>query len=309
MTGAPYSYAQLNIAGVQVIPQSQHLRDNQLYYRYFRYFSHVAFSIFKWKIPDEWDVNFLEQCIFLHGHFAVFSTAEYGTVFNPGCPGGYNLYYRPAFYTVANPLLHGDDLRKANHLVVGKDCALFHLTPDYMGIGDLISQYAEMMATTATTLVRNLTSSQFAVIFPATNKAAAQSYKAMYQEVSRGEPAVYIDKNVLDENGKWEPFNQNVKSNYISDLLLQNLVKLKQEFLTEIGIPVSNTEKKERLLSDEVTRNDSEILSRSDIWLENLQKACRKANAMFNLSLSVERRYTIGDSSVNGTIPVGRNTI
>ena len=61
-------------------------------------------------------------------------------------------------------------------------------------------------------------------------------------------------------------------------------------FDTEIGIPNANTDKRERLITDEVNANNVETYSKCSMWLENLQEACQKVNRMFGLSISVDWR-------------------
>ena len=61
-------------------------------------------------------------------------------------------------------------------------------------------------------------------------------------------------------------------------------------FDTEIGIPNANTDKRERLIQDEVNANNIETYSKCAMWLENLQDACKRVNDMFGLSISVRWR-------------------
>ena len=79
--------------------------------------------------------------------------------------------------------------------------------------------------------------------------------------------------------------------NYISDKLLSDFRRIQNMFDTEIGIPNTNTEKKERMLADEVTINAVETASKVDLWLEELKDSCERANKMFGLDMSVEWRY------------------
>lgn len=62
-------------------------------------------------------------------------------------------------------------------------------------------------------------------------------------------------------------------------------------FLTAIGIPNANTDKRERLITDEVNSNNIETMTLCDQWLENLQHGCKKVNKMFGLNVSVRFRF------------------
>ena len=66
--------------------------------------------------------------------------------------------------------------------------------------------------------------------------------------------------------------------------------KIEAEFDTEIGIPNANTDKAERLITDEVNANNVETATRCELWLESIKKGVDKANSMFGLSISVDWR-------------------
>ena len=66
--------------------------------------------------------------------------------------------------------------------------------------------------------------------------------------------------------------------------------KIESMFDTDIGIPNANTDKKERLITDEVNANNIETATRCELWLESIKKGLTKANEMFNLKMSVDWR-------------------
>ena len=138
----------------------------------------------------------------------------------------------------------------------------------------------------------NLLNSHLATVFPAKDKGQAESYKKLYDKVAGGEPCVAIDKTLFKEDGSvsWDVFQQNLKENYITSDLLSDLVKIRNMFCTEIGIPSTNSEKRERLITDEVNKNNIETKSRCELWLESLQESAEKTNAMFGTSVTVTWR-------------------
>jgi hypothetical protein len=80
--------------------------------------------------------------------------------------------------------------------------------------------------------------------------------------------------------------------------------KIENQFNTEIGIPNANTDKRERLITDEVNSNNTETGLRAEMWLEELKAGVEKTNAMFNLNLSVDWRKNPFESEVvnNGAV-------
>jgi Phage Connector (GP10). len=89
-------------------------------------------------------------------------------------------------------------------------------------------------------------------------------------------PAVFIDKDLYGSDGELQMafINKDVKTSYIITDLLNDIKSLDDMFNTEIGIPNANTEKRERMLVDEINANNFETRSKAQIWLENLQRGC-----------------------------------
>jgi hypothetical protein len=174
---------------------------------------------------------------------------------------------------------------------------LIKLTPDYCGICDLVGYYADLMAVAAESMGINILNSKLAYIFGVDNQASANSFKKMMDQINSGQPAVFIDKNLLDEEGKptWQTFTQDLRNNFIAPELLETMDKIERMFENEIGIPnTGGMEKKERLITDEVNANNVSTYSKAELWLENLRTGCKEANKMFGLDLSVDWREIKG---------------
>ena len=96
-----------------------------------------------------------------------------------------------------------------------------------------------------------------------------------------------------EDGGKtWETFQQNLKQNYIVSDLLEDYRRIENDFCTKVGIPATNTEKRERMSVEEVTRNDIETDSLIDGWLRRLQDDVDETNKLFNIGLAVKKRWT-----------------
>ena len=283
----PASYEVINLYNSSFSPSTIHVRNTGLQ-RYFRkYLLQKAISVFKWTLPEEWDEDYFKYTLYGLGYIAVLNTRTFGVICQGGALGGYNLYYRPSYIMVTNPRL-----KETSTADIDKDCAIIKLQPDYSSIMDMVGYYADKMALASEALDMNLVNVKTATIFGATNKTQAESFKKMYDKLSEGDPAVFIDKQLLDDNGQpnWFPFVQNMTQQYISDKILSDMRKIEAEFDTEIGIPNANTDKAERLITDEVNANNVETATRCELWLESIKKGVDKANSMYGLSISVDWR-------------------
>ena len=286
-TDIPAGYGEINLYNQQFSPSTVHVK-NVAIQRYFRkYLLQKALSVFKWTLPEEWDEDYFKYVLYGIGYIAVLNTKSFGVICQGGALGGYNLYYRPSYIMITNPLIRGTIT--AN---IGTDCAVIKLQPDYSSIMDIIGYYADQLSLCAEALGMNLVNVKTGVVFGAENKQQAESYKKMYDQLGDGNPAVVIGKNMFGVDGKpaWFPFVQNMKEQYIAPDILSDMRKIEAMFDTDIGIPNANTDKKERLVTDEVNANNVETATRCELWLESIQKGIKQANDMFNLNLAVDWR-------------------
>lgn len=299
----PFDYQTLNYYNATRSPSTVHVKNSRLRKYFRKYLFQKAISVFKWNLPEEWDSDYFLYTLYGLGYIAIIDTDQYGVICQGGALGGYNLYYRPSYIVITNPLIRETitasiDRRtegtadRAFTATSGKECVLIKLQPDYSSIMDIVGFYADQMALAAESMGINLLNIKTGTVFGAESKNKAESYKKMYDMLSDGEPAVVIDKQLMDEQGKpsWFPFTQNVKESYVVSDILSDLRKIEAMFCTEVGIPNANIDKKERLISDEVNANNVETSSRCEMWLEEIRKGLTKANEKYNLKLAVDWR-------------------
>lgn len=286
--GAPYLYDFSNSYNSVRTPSTMHVSDTGLQWYFRRYLLQKAISIFKWEMPEAWAKNYFLYVLYCWGYVAVINTDLFGVI-PQGCSlSGYDVFYQPTTATIANPLLKGIVQPK-----IDKQCTLIRLQPDYGSIMDKVNFYADMLALCAETVGTNLFNSKLAYVFAAQDKTSAESLKKLYDCIASGEPAAVIDKNLFNEDGspKWIMFNQHLKESYIAGDIMEDMRKWEIKFCTDLGIPNSNTEKKERMLVDEVNSNNVEVKLWADLALENLKESCEKARNMFGIVLDVDWRY------------------
>ena len=288
INGAPYYYNYINAEVSQVTPSTVHVKDSGLCRYFTKYLLQKAMSVFEWDLPETWNKDYFLYVLYCWGYVAVINTDKFGVI-PQGCGlKGYDVFYAPTHAVIANPLLSGILEPR-----IGTQCELLKLQPDFSGILDLVGHYAEQMALASQSVSVNLLNSKLSYVFTAKTKALAESMKKMYDQIASGEPVVVIDSKLKkgdDGEETWKAFEQNVGGNYIATNLLADLRKIEAMFDTEIGIPNANTDKRERLIQDEVNANNIETFSKCSMWLENLQDACGRVNDMFGLSLAVRWR-------------------
>lgn len=286
--GIPAEYDHINVYNAVQTPSTVHVTNTSLAWFFRRYLLQDAMSVFKFDIPDDWAIDYFLYVLYCWGFIAIVNTDKYGVI-PQGCGlRGYDIFYRPTNAVISNPLLSGILEPR-----IGVECTLIKLQPDYGGIYDLVCYYGDMMALAAEACGVNLLNSKLAYVFMAENKASAESLKKIYDRVASGEPAVVFDKSLkADSEGKlpWETFSQNVGNNFIADRLLDALNAITNMFRTQIGLPNANTDKRERLITDEVNANNTATISKCEMWLQQLKQGFDEANRMFGLNLRVDWR-------------------
>lgn len=247
-----------------------------------------VFSIFEFQgLPDSWDYDYLMTALFLDGLFCITDTDAGILPLKCGVTG-INVFNHPTECIIANPVL-GNLRRKIYPEVksikeVNEElCALVKLQYNYHGIADMINRYAAMLSMCDSAIAVNLMNSKVAFIGLASSKQQARTMQKMYDLISSGQPAVFVRGDVVNQDTF---FFNHVKENFAANdiqILKRSIIN---EFLTEIGIDNANQDKRERLVSDEVSANDVEIRANVEHWLYNINEGLKAANELFGLDLS-----------------------
>ena len=267
---------------------------------YFQYLLRLVKGIFEIKAPDYWDTDFILNNLLLNGVVGIFEAGSQPICMN--CqPYGVNMYYKPTHFNIANPVL--GTFKKQ----IGVDGAIIYLeeeptmTASFRTIRPLLSKYSYQLAACDKCIDQSLMNSGVAAIFPAPSKKVAESYKAMYDEISEGKPAVFVDEELIGPNGNVRNLQYTpAKDNYICDKIQMEKRCIVEEFLTQIGVNNANTTKRERLNKDEVNSNNDECYISTAVWRRNLKETTEYAKSLFP---GLEFSITIKDLSIIDNSP------
>lgn len=271
--------------------------DNQLSGMFARYLLQKAISVFEWTLPPLWNRDYFLYVLYCLGFEAIVNTDRFGVIPQQCGLMGYDVFYQPTNAIITNPLLTGMLQPRIN-----RDCVVLKLMPDYGGVMDLVFHYSGLMAQAATAIGVNMANSKTAMVFFTDKKAVAEAFKKSYDAAANGQPMIVMGKGALNDEGlpAWETFTRDVKASYIAGDLISDLRKIEAEFDTRIGIPNANTDKRERLITDEVNANNVETYSMCALWLEQLQDGCRRAREMFGIDIDVHWREIATDRPTGG---------
>lgn len=286
----PAGYPYINMMTSAVSPNAVHSTNSAIFQFYVKYLLQRVISVFRFSgLPEEWAENYFKYVLFGRGFVAVFKTDKYGVICQQ-CEIGdrITLFRQPSRAIITNPIF-----KKTYDLKIGDQCEIVKLQPDFGSVMDIVSTYADLMTMCIETAGINMYNSKAGFVFFANNKAQAESFKKAYDQISSGQPITVVDKSLQRDDGtpQWQFFMPEISRNYITGNLLNDMRTLENQFNSFIGIPNANTQKRERLISDEVQANNFEVSSLPMLWLETVRNDLEKVNRMFDLNIGVSLRY------------------
>ena len=292
-----YDYDFINRYNAHIKPSTVHSQDNATAWYFRRYLIGKIMSVFEFDgIPETWSTNYFLYSLFMFGYVVVLRTDKFGVIPQGGMNVslyGYDVFYQPTNAVISNPLLTG-----ITQPQIGIECELIKMQPDYGGCWDIVSYYADLLALASESLAVNITNSKLAYVFACQDKTVAESFKKMVDQINEGNPAVFADKKLFDDNGDplWTTFQNNLKQNYVAGDMLNDMLKIDARFCTDIGIPNVNLAKKSGVTDNEVEANNVDTKSKASLWLETIQDSLDKVNKMFDLDISVKFRFNQEDN-------------
>lgn len=274
-TSIPMSYEEINLYQGTRAPTGLVIQSEAGAY-YWRSLYHRLISTIKFTLPETWQQNYFKNVLFGLGFIGIVDTPKYGVVPQFCTLTGYGIYRQPVEIRVASPLIEF-------HGTLGEDCELIRLTPDYIGVCDIIDHYADELANLFGALNMAIENSKLATLFFPRNQAASQAIKTIVEKISSGEARIFADKllkeDLTDESGdSIFTYTTRAKENYIVTDILDDITNVVTEFDREIGIPVI-PEKRERYNELEIMHTISGSAARLSLWSDCLNETIDRVNS------------------------------
>ena len=309
MAYLPANYEKINL--IEGTYQPSAVKNRSLSFDYWvRTLFQRASSNLIFGLPEYWqgDIsNFWYYCMLKFGFVSIQDLTgngkhgdELGMCFSPAHLTGINFYYQFTHTILSNPTLD-----ESYTLEIGKECVLCCLTPDKIGIWDVIERYAEMLSNLDNAINMSIINSKVPFILGGKNKAAVQALKKIMDKVNAGQPAVFYDTRIQDDaQTKDTPFQflkllENPKQNYLTTDQLMDLHTILSDFDSEVGIPTIPYQKKERETAFESQSKVADGQARSLVWertvndsLKNVKKLYPQLDITFKLRWEVNENVT-----------------
>lgn len=264
--------------------------NDEIFLQYANRLTEYAMSMFEWKnLPDTIDERFLEMSLFTEGRAIFFKDDVVGYVALKTTAGGvYDIYGIPVKRRAYSFNGYQKDLTKDDSIIIYNN--LIH-TNSIMEVRN----YARKLYDIDRTIEVNMKAQKTPVLI-ACDETQRLTMLNLYQKYDGNTPVIFGEKTL-------NPNSLKVLSTgapFVAKELMEIKVQIWNEALTYLGISNVNYQKKERMITDEVTRNQGGTIASRYSRLEARRKACKQINEMFGLDIWVDFREDYQDITGNG---------
>ena len=250
------------------------------YIQYYDRLTELSISMFEWKnLPDTVDPRFLELTLFANG-MAVFFKNDTGDYLALQCAisGPLDVYRIPTrrrAYAVNgfNMELTQDDSVIIYNNMLHKNSMLD------------VRMFARELYNLDRAISVNANAQKTPILIRCTENERL-TLENLYMNYDGNKPVIYGDKQ-LNPNALTV---LKTDAPYVADKLYQLKTQKWNEALTYLGISNVNIQKKERMISDEVMRNQGGTIASRYSRLNSRQEACEQINKMFGLNIECTYR-------------------
>lgn len=254
------------------------MMNDKTYQFYYNRLMELAITTFEWKgLPSSIDERFLELILYTDGMGVVFNDDVMGLLSLQvmiGTP--LDVYRIPVERRAYATNGYQQQLNIDNSVIVFNN----NLRQNSM-LG--VEMYARRLYEIERTIDVNVIGQKTPVAILASENQRLVM-KNFYEQYTGNEPFIFGDKD-LDLKGIQVI---NTGAPFVSIELNQLKHEIWNEALTWLGISNANVNKKERLVTNEVTQNMGGVIAEKNTRLKARQKACEQINAMFNTDISVD---------------------
>jgi hypothetical protein len=240
----------------------------------------MVLSLFEWEgLPGSCDARFLEMTLFKEGRAVFVNDSTLGFLTLRVNPNGHVNHYNEYTSYQAYSNTYTEKSFSANECVFIRNNYLEKPTEIPVML------YASRLAEIQRTIDVNINAQKTPVLIQCDEKDKT-TLENIYKQYEGNRPVIVAGKGITADAFKV------VKTDapFVTDKLRIESHELMNEILSYFGINNANTQKKERLITNEVNANDEQVEFMAQSMLITRQEACEKINKMFGLHISVKRR-------------------
>ena len=250
---------------------------------YYNRLTEYAINMFEWiNLPDTIDERYLELTLFNQGKVCFFKDYDLDSYFALQCAtsGPFDIYNNPKVRRVYA-------VNGYNKTRVASTSTLIWNNFLRQPTAFTIMLFAYRLTEIERTIDVNVKAQKTPVLIIA-DENERFSLKNLYAQYEGNSPIIYGAKGLNIDNIK----ALTTEAPYVGDKLTLLKNSVWNEAMTFLGLQNANQDKKERLITDEVTARDEQIKQARLNMLNARKQACHEINKKFGLNIDVRFRIT-----------------
>jgi len=273
-------------------------RNNATYLQYYMHLAELAMSMFEWKnLPPTVDARFLELTLFEDGQIVFFKDEELGYLcLQCAVNGGFNVYRIPTNRRAYASNGYQKNLTENDSVIIYNNFLRTNSMLD-------VRNFAERLYNIDRAIDVNINAQKTPILIKCDEQQRLTMLNT-YQQYDGNQPVIFGDK-ALNTNA-FQVLNTGAP--LVADKLYTLKTQLWNECLTYLGISNINVQKKERLITDEVTRNQGGTIASRYARLEARRQACDQINRMFGLNVECNYREDYRDITLDVEYGIGTDS-
>lgn len=270
--------------------------NNATYIQYYDRLTELSISMFEWRnLPDTVDPRFLELTLFANGMAVFFKDEDDYLALQCAISGPLDVYRIPVKRRAYAVNGFNRELDNKNSVIIYNNMLHKNSMLD-------VRMFARELYNLDRAISVNANAQKTPVLIRCTENERL-TLENLYMQFDGNKPIIYGDKQ-LNPNSLTV---LKTDAPYVADKLYTLKTQKWNEALTYLGISNVNITKRERLITDEVTRNQGGTIASRYSRLESRRQACKQINLMFGLDIQCDYRedyQEIVDAEDSDTINV-----
>lgn len=255
--------------------------NDYTYIQYAYRLMELSISMFEWKnLPEGIDERFLEMVLFTDGQAVFFKDDELGNYLALQCliNGKLNVYRIPIRRCAFAVNGYQKQLTDKDSVIIFNN--MLH-TNSWLDV----KMFAKRLYNLDRIIDVNANAQKTPILIKG-NETQRLTLTNLYKEYDGNAPVIFADKS-LDMNALQVLSTQ---APYVADKIYQLKTQIWNEALTYLGISNVSFQKRERMVSDEVTRSQGGTVASRYSRLNARRQACEQINKMFGLNIDCDFR-------------------
>lgn len=275
------------------------IMNNYSYTFYLDRLTELALAMFEWKnLPETVDPRYLEMILFNQGRGLFFEDEVMGYLsLRMTTQGGFDVYHNPVRRRAYADNGYNRVLDESNSVIIYNN----YLKRD--SFRDM-QYYAMRIWDLDNTIATNCKAQKTPVLVQG-SETQRLTLLNLYQQFDGNAPVIFGDQN-LDINSIKV---LRTDAPFVADRLYELKQQLWCEALTCLGITNVNNQKRERMVTSEVSSNNGSTIANRYSRLVMRRQACEEINRMFNLDIWCDFRedFEVIDPELN-QLGIGEDT-